>query len=629
MSSGLRPFKNKKKATAIPTKNTQPFKKNIPLVKLEHENTLNSTASSSSLSNSGSRGLKPNNVLSTRPVTKIKNEFPPDYSSKSSVEDNRQFTDYRLVSSERESTHNVMRFLTSQNIDPKTFIQPIKLRRREKQNSHYYNSTTDKNGFENDTSGSGNTNQDESGKSDVKFEEVLNPERASNQNSSSNQSLTPSETISRIDSTIVAPFGGGARNKQLMFKKRTKQVFFADEQQRKLNIEESRPWILEDFDGKQNWTGTLEGGQKSNYVLFVLMEDGFKVVPVNRWYKFAPKVKYDTLTLDEAELELKKSQKNDGQDRWIMKKRSVQQETDTQKATGTKKTQFGNIEAIIEKKEANAGESTKNFKKYVDYNDNTTLEDDDESGARKKKGNANGDIDEIDFEEVFEDDEEMAEDLFENIEEDTEKDKLKSKGNALEMKQLMRKLEKNKAYDSDKEENPYDSDLSDQSDDEDFKKSLEEKQDQTDQKSQTAIGSQSDNVQGQDKDFDSKPRQNDDKSSRIHLATQKKRKRIDSEDTNENKVSGLGSNNNHIQKSKQPKSSDRIHEDKASSESSSLISEQEIISLIKNNNLTIKDLISKIKRKLRENPANRQRISEIVKRVATQKDGVLVLKGSK
>ncbi len=67
---------------------------------------------------------------------------------------------------------------------------------------------------------------------------------------------------------------------------------------------ESIPWLLEDFDGQHSFLGRLEGGQGSNYVFFVNQGDEFRIIPVSKWYRFAPKLSYHTFTIEEAEQEV-------------------------------------------------------------------------------------------------------------------------------------------------------------------------------------------------------------------------------------------------------------------------------------------------------------------------------------
>ena len=74
---------------------------------------------------------------------------------------------------------------------------------------------------------------------------------------------------------------------------------------------EERPWIFEDSDGR-GWNGRLEGGMssrktssgKSKYVLFVNQGSEFRVLPVQKWYRFTQKINYQTLPLEEAELKV-------------------------------------------------------------------------------------------------------------------------------------------------------------------------------------------------------------------------------------------------------------------------------------------------------------------------------------
>jgi transcription initiation factor TFIIF subunit alpha len=71
------------------------------------------------------------------------------------------------------------------------------------------------------------------------------------------------------------------------------------------------PWILRDAE-QHTFQGTVEGSQSSNYVLFVNAQNGFKVIPVQKWYKFSKKVEPKVTSLEEAEEKLKTMK----QDRW-------------------------------------------------------------------------------------------------------------------------------------------------------------------------------------------------------------------------------------------------------------------------------------------------------------------------
>ncbi|KAL6056810.1 hypothetical protein QOT17_015914 [Balamuthia mandrillaris] len=77
------------------------------------------------------------------------------------------------------------------------------------------------------------------------------------------------------------------------------------------------PLILQDAVGKQSFVGKIEGAQTSNYFLCALEGDELKVYPSGDWYNFKPKRTYKTLSLEEAEAQLKSHQKKI--DRWLMK----------------------------------------------------------------------------------------------------------------------------------------------------------------------------------------------------------------------------------------------------------------------------------------------------------------------
>lgn len=104
--------------------------------------------------------------------------------------------------------------------------------------------------------------------------------------------------------------GGGSINapgSRPSFKKKTKIFFQGDEEEfdEQVRETESVPWLLEDNDAQHSFVGKLEGGQSSNYVFFVNQGDEFRIIPVNKWYRFQPKLSYHTLTLEEAETQVK------------------------------------------------------------------------------------------------------------------------------------------------------------------------------------------------------------------------------------------------------------------------------------------------------------------------------------
>ncbi|ORX97273.1 Rap30/74 interaction domain-containing protein [Basidiobolus meristosporus CBS 931.73] len=491
------------------------------------------------------------------------------------------YTDYRLVSGSRKTLHNILKFQNSKPIDPNKFTAPVRLHRKET-----------------------------SVEAAELFQELKPGEN-------------PSETAlpgsaSGADPSIIAPYGGASRNKQMLFKKRTKQVFPTDESSRKLKEQEAKPWVLEDYDGTNYWSGSLEGGQQSNYFLFVFSEDGFKVVPAHRWYRFQQKLSYATLTIEEAEEQLIKAQKKDS-DRWMMRKRLLSK-LDGDEAEGEER-------------------SVPRRLKVVDHEDINFSDDDDPSMKKMKRGNVSkhGDIEEVDFEEVFEDDEEAPPELegdqeeikeeqsrrkpnrtvaSDDEEEEEEEEELTATGK--EMKKALLTLEKNTAYDSDDEQNPY---LSEEEEEEEEK---EEKETDEDKKKQEA----GDSLIAPKKEPILKPGLFTPKPVKpVAKISPTIRPSSPSSSVVDKKRKPEGIMNDAAKKARisSPIPRPAAGPTPAASDSN-LITEEEIVELIKSNRLTTKDLITKIKKKLKADPRNKQLISTIVKKVATTKDGFLELK---
>ncbi|KAK9719230.1 transcription factor IIF subunit tfg1 [Basidiobolus ranarum] len=531
------------------------------------------------------------------------------------ISQRKDFTEHRLVSGSRKSVYNILKFHGSKPVKLGEFNQPIKLvRKKVKEEVH---TLTMEDGTGEGTSGPNGGGYNSN----------------TNTTSNSNPNTTPGAPgVSSADPTIIAPYGNASRNKQMLFKKRTKQVFPTDELSRKIKEQEAKPWVLEDTDHTNHWSGVLEGGQQSNYYLFICTDEGFQVVPAHKWYKFNQKLTYATLTIEEAEEQLIRAQKKDS-DRWMMRKRLVS------KLDG----------------EGGEDEEPKSGKKLklVDHDDNQFFEEDDDDGKKKRGGGGgaskHGDIDEMDFDEEFQDDEEAPPELDGDQEETKENEQSRQKAKAVvasedeeeeeedaeelsaagkDLKKALRTLEKNAAYDSDDNENPY---LSEEEEEEEVEENKENKESSDDKKGKAPENSPTPvppvkkplpaNLlkKGVPPPKPSKPSgiftPKNGAASKVvrpavgkanataRLAEAKKRK----EESDESEKKSVAVTHN-------------------GGSDSNLITEAEITELIRNNRLSTKDLITKVKKKLKADSRNKQLISTIVKKVATTKDGFLELK---
>ncbi|KAI8079532.1 uncharacterized protein B0P05DRAFT_586991 [Gilbertella persicaria] len=347
------------------------------------------------------------------------------------------YNEFVLVSTSQRGKNHVMDFKSSKRIEPKEFARPVKLHRKETNYvpyRQYIQNLNAANAAAAAATAAATTN---------------NTPNVADGNTKPGEELTETNATQHgprtgADISLIAPMGGATHNKKMLFKKRTKQIFMAKEDTRELKEQEHRPWILEDYDGQNSFTGTLEGGQRSDYMFFVLTNNGFKVMPVERWYKFQPKRNFKTLSLEEAEEQIKKQQKRDG-NRWMMLKRDNEQPEETPR----------NKFKIVDNEEKHAGS-------------------DDEANRQ------DSDMDDLDFDDVFQDDEEgAAEHEVEDEEVKDSKDRVKKEikdysiaggqaedislddmnkltSEGKQMRKLVRDLEKNRAYESDEEEgDPY------------------------------------------------------------------------------------------------------------------------------------------------------------------------------
>ncbi|KAG8626522.1 hypothetical protein KVT40_005467 [Elsinoe batatas] len=106
----------------------------------------------------------------------------------------------------------------------------------------------------------------------------------------------------------IAPTGqAGQQKKRPQFKKKVEDVYYPQDtpeaqKRAKLRYEEGRPWHLEDFDSKNAWIGAYEEPLSETHAMFALDSNGsFRMVPLEKWYKFTPTGRYKTMDLDEAE----------------------------------------------------------------------------------------------------------------------------------------------------------------------------------------------------------------------------------------------------------------------------------------------------------------------------------------
>ncbi|KAL8947123.1 MAG: hypothetical protein Q9222_006559 [Ikaeria aurantiellina] len=210
--------------------------------------------------------------------------------------------------------HHVARFASRKVVDPRNtdeFTRPVRLHRRDLRPK-----SDDKAGAE----GAQNEAIDEKEKealADAKEEKKRQQEHNMAQ---------------------IAPSANASGQRKNHYGKKTQQVYRKDQTEEQkaasqLRYEEAMPWHLEDFDSKSSWVGTYEAALSDTHIMLMLGADGkFRMTPVEKWYKFASKQQFRTLTIEEAE---KVMDKKVTQPRWFMntQKGSMALEMDAGKAS--------------------------------------------------------------------------------------------------------------------------------------------------------------------------------------------------------------------------------------------------------------------------------------------------------
>lgn len=359
-----------------------------------------------------------------------------------------EYRDYPLVMTKRalmEGFRNhVARFPSKKNVDPRNtseFERPVRLHRRDPRAPP--------------AGGAGVKGEDQAvggteGMDDKEKEkqDILRAER---------------EAQRAADMALVAPAVNSGGGKKLSnFQKKTEQVYRNDKtdaqkKQSQLRYEEALPWHLEDFDNKNTWVGSYEAALSDTYAMMHQGPDGaFRVVPLQKWYKFTQKNQFKTLTIDEAETRFNKKVK---EPRWFMDSEQArlqrQAELDNKKAGNklflgkTEKGGGGSGSAVPKVKHENADADDLDFieDRFADDEEHMVFEEDDdtkEAEERIKKDQLQANIFDLKEEKEYE-----KQELLEKKEKEAQKKLGKS------VKKALKRREKNYVYDSDSSANPY------------------------------------------------------------------------------------------------------------------------------------------------------------------------------
>lgn len=178
--------------------------------------------------------------------------------------------------------------------DPESFIRPVRLYRRDPRAPPAGGGGVKSEGH----ATAGTTGADDK---EREMQEIQKAER---------------EAQREADRVFIAPAATSTGHRKLGHNmKKTEQVWRNDQTdaqkaQSKLRYEEALPWHLEDFDNKNTWVGSYEAALSDTYGMMVHGQDGaFRIVPIEKWYKFTQKGQFKTMSIEEAEKQFRKKVK--------------------------------------------------------------------------------------------------------------------------------------------------------------------------------------------------------------------------------------------------------------------------------------------------------------------------------
>ncbi|KAH9999318.1 hypothetical protein BJV77DRAFT_976632 [Russula vinacea] len=294
------------------------------------------------------------------------------------------------------------------------------------------------------------------------------------------------------DSTPGSSKGKNGMGTKKRFQKKTKQVFKVPESTRQLRKEERYPWVMEDATGTEVWVGKMEEVSKAETQAFFMpaSNNTFKFVPAHRWYKFQKKPNYHIPNLEEAEALMAMRQRNKDPERWLLQKRNGQGPSAATSA-------LFKAEPLDISIGGNFGQSLgpggRRLRTVVNGDGGLFGDEDEDGRTRRRNLGQDADYDEVPFLEEFADDEEKVvpedhqeDELEKEMEErlqreymtankqrdagidesDEEEQDSTLTGAGKAIKKLMSKHEKNEAYESDEESNPYASSVEEEEEEE-------------------------------------------------------------------------------------------------------------------------------------------------------------------
>lgn len=137
--------------------------------------------------------------------------------------------------------------------------------------------------------------------------------------------LVPPLKLYRDPNLVIVDEEAQPINPPKMTRKKAEILEYMEPEEIQTHKEEKIPWVLEDseqraFVGRKIQTKVSESS-KSAYYAMIREKNEIKLYKISKWYKFSPKIQYETLSLEEAEERMQKRNKDTTTEKEGKKKR--------------------------------------------------------------------------------------------------------------------------------------------------------------------------------------------------------------------------------------------------------------------------------------------------------------------
>lgn len=232
-------------------------------------------------------------------------------------------------------------------------------------------------------------------------------------------------------------------------KRKTRQVYGGEKNEaaRKLRYEEHYPWVMEDFDNTNTWVSSYEAAQSNSYAILTYdaESNGFKVIPIEKFYKMNAVAKYATLSLEDAEERMEGL--SGFRNRWLMSR--LQPRLPMAEVAPAPSARLRTVVGSEERQHKYSLDEELDFDEQEMFDDDEGAPILDGPEEEQKEAEARIKREQLKANEIM--DAGRDEDVDALFEDDDKRENKQGK----KLRRALRSLEKNQYYDSDDEENPY------------------------------------------------------------------------------------------------------------------------------------------------------------------------------